>query len=102
VDILLGLVAVAGCVLVVYLLTRSKTPAQPPAPCISLFYARVSPSPEELHRLFVGEVVTAGVLPGAKGFALTYALGRTVHIRLVECPAHGCEDTFLIAEEQRP
>jgi hypothetical protein len=94
-EILLGLGALALCVLVIYLLAPRKPYAAPPS-VISLHYSRVTPSPEELHRLFVGEVVSADVLPGCKGFALTYAMGRTVQITIVEPRG---EDPFLTAEE---
>jgi hypothetical protein len=100
-QILLGLGALALCVLVFYLLTKRKA-FPPPPPSISLHYSRVSPSPEQLKELFVGEVVNADDLPGATGVTLTYTDGRTVQIKLVECEAHRCEDTHITIDEIRP
>jgi hypothetical protein len=110
-QIVLGLGAIGLCVLVIYLLAPSKRqrPVPPdddddadhvPPPFISLFHARMTPSPEELQQMFAGEVATADVLPGSRGFALTYANGRTVQIKIVDCEEHRCEDTYLIAEER--
>jgi hypothetical protein len=64
-------------------------------PFISLHYSRVTPSREQLLEMFAGDVVAADVLPGAKGFALSYATGHTVTIALVELK---WEDPFLTAE----
>jgi hypothetical protein len=97
-EILLGLGALAVCVLVFYLLTKRKA-SPPPPPSISLHYSRVTPGPQ---RLFVGEVATADVLPGAQGFVLTYTSGRTVQIELVQSQEHWSEDTHITADEIRP
>jgi hypothetical protein len=100
-QILLGLGAAALCLLVFYLLTKRKA-SPPPPPSISLHYSRVTPGPHELQRLFVGEVATADVLPGAQGFVLTYTSGRTVQIALVQSQEHWSEDTHITADEIRP
>jgi hypothetical protein len=63
---------------------------------ISLHHSRVTPSREELEAMFAGEIVTAGALPGFRGFAFTYTTGRIVQVKMVDIEG---EDVFLIADD---
>ena len=47
-----------------------------------------------------GHVVNAVVNSNGDTIQLTYADGRVVYIKLVECRTHHCDDTFLMVEEK--